>query len=410
MKKFFVWFVCAALTLCSFAYAETGGYLFIENEDGLYVCGYTGSDTSLVLPESISGEAVVGISKGAFSGNAVITEVRIPEGYKVIGESAFEGCTALRDVFIGSTLERIEARAFANCGALLSISIATDAFYADTTAFEGSDALALGMVDRDALWEACTGEDYDCLYVAGVELMARGEFETARDIFLSLYGYELSADYYFYCCARIYESRGEIDRAVAIYAVTPGLNDCSERLSYYGGSAEVDDFFMEDTDYTEYVSELFGEGGMFADVEIAAARGEDYEATVGGMLASPGSAADDEISETEAVEEENASGLISYHDYCGKMPYQYDDYSQSEGYFAMYYFYDDIQPLMDYIAVFEAEGWMTYSDESGEWKDIYVSSPDQSSFFYVAYSETDNVIVIMYDASMDYGFDPSNGL
>lgn len=418
MKRFFVFVVCAAMTFGCFAYAETGEYLFIENADGLYVCGYTGSDTSLVLPESRDGEAVVGISKGAFSGNTVIAEVRIPEGYKVIGESAFEGCTALRDVFIGSTLENIEARAFANCGALLGVSITTTDFYADATAFDGSNERVVGMVDREALWDECTGADYDSLYVAGVELIVRGEFEKARDIFLSLYGYELSADYYFYCCARIYESRGDIDKAVAIYAVMPGLNDCSERLKYYGGSAEVDNF-MEAVDYTEYLNELFGDGGMFADVEMAAVRGADSGATIGGMLTMPddSGAADEERLEVEASEEgiieedaDNGSGLISYHDYCGEMPYQFDDFSQSEGYYAMYYFYDDIQPLMDYIAVFEDAGWVTYSDESDGWMNIYVSLPDQSSYFYVAYSENDSVIVLMYETSMDYGFDPANGL
>lgn len=420
MKKFILFVVCAAMMLGCFAYAETGEYLFIENADGLYVCGYTGSDGSLVLPASRDGEAVVGISKGAFSGNTVIIEVRIPEGYKVIGESAFEGCSALRDVFIGSTLEVIEARAFANCGALLGVSITTTDFYADATAFEGSNDHVMGMVEREELWNECNGTDYDSLYVAGVELIVRGEFEKARDIFLSLYGYEFSADYYFYCCARIYESRGEIDRAVAIYAVMPGLNDCSVRLEYYGGSAEVDDFMVAD-DYTVYCNELFGEGGMFADVEISAASGADSGATIGGMLVTPdGNAADAQPKDAEAStedtvgdeasSEENDGGLVSYHDYCGDMPYQFNDYSQSEGYYSMYYFYEDIQPLMDYIAIFEDAGWVTYSDESDGWMNIYVSTPDQSSYFYVAYSEADSFIVLMYETGMDYGFDPANGL
>ena len=415
MKKFVSLIMCAAVMLGCFAYAETGEYLFIENADGLYICGYTGSDTSLVLPESRDGEAVVGISKGAFSGNTVITEVRIPDGYKVIGESAFNGCAALRDVFIGSTLESIEARAFANCGALLGVSIATTGYSADETAFDGSNERVVGMIDRETIWAECTGTDYDSLYVAGVELIVRGEFEKARDIFLSLYGYELSADYYFYCCARVYERRGDIDKAIAIYALMPGLNDCSERLEYYGGSAEVDDF-IDVVDYTEYCDELFGDDGMFADIEITAAGGADSEETIGGMLTSPvdSGAADaaqpeDEVAEDAPVES-NASGLISYHDFCGEMPYQFDDYSQSEGYYAMYYFYDDIQTLMDYISVFEDAGWVTYSEESDGWMNIYVSMPDQSSYFYVAYSESDSVIVLMYETGMDYGFDPANGL
>lgn len=416
MKKFLVLFVCAALTLAGFAYAESGGYLFVENADGLYICGYTGTDASLVLPEALNGEAVVGVSKGAFSGNTVIVEVRIPDGYKVIGESAFDGCTALRDVFIGSTLERIEARAFANCGALLGVSIATADYEADETAFDGSDVHAIGVLDSKTLWNECTGTDYDALFLAGVDLMARGEFEKARDIFLSLYGYELSADYYFYCSARIYESRGDIDKATAIYAVMPGLNDCSERLSYYGGDAEVDDFFAETTDYSVYCDELFGEGGMYEGIEISAASGGGAETTIGGKLTTPGGAAEAENRETEAADAESSAadnsdeGFKPYHEYCGEMPYQFDDYSQSEGYYAMYYFYDDIQTLMDYIAVFEDAGWITYSEESDGWMNIYVSLPDQSSFFYVAYSETDGVIVLMYETNMDYGFDPAEGL
>ena len=447
MKKLFAIFISLVLLLGCTAYAENGSYLFIKTDEGVWISGYEGDEAILRLPADFKGEPVTGICEEAFKGNRSIREVYVPDSYKVIGAGAFEGCTSLRDVYIGSGLERIEARAFRGCIDLLSVSIVQNEFEADPAAFdEYEDGIPYNGADIQLHLSQNTGDDYNLLYIAACDMMSRGEFKPARDIFLSLYGYELSADYYFYCAARLYEQQGDIDAAVAIYALMPDLNDCGARLEYYKADAAVASFF-DCPEYTLYYEYYFGEGGIYApwlDIEAAEQTEVDNaEAVIGGADGPTGIVVGDSVGagaandDTEAAEDEDASAtepvdateapaddipeaeatvepnpaLMSFHDFCGDMPYSYDNRVNSDGYYALYFYYDDVQVIRDYAALFEENGWEVIEEsEPDGWMYLYVMNETTGAYFMMGYSEADGMLILMYESGLPYDFDPVNGL
>lgn len=427
MKKFFALFIGIMILIAGAAYAEND-YQYVQVEDGVHIIGYSGSESVIMLPSELDGQIVTGVAAGAFAGNGTLVELYVPDTYRVIGEDAFSGCPQLRDIYLGSGLESVEARAFADCPALLSVSLVQYDFYEDPTAFEGSPRQPVyNGTDVEYFWENSSGDDYDLLYVAACDMMSRGEFEQARDIFLSLYGYELSSDNYFYCAARVYESRGNIEAAKAIYALMPDLNDCQARLEYYNGTQEVATFF-DGPAYDDYYNAFFGNGARYESRANTASDSEtESEAIIGGADEPTGiivgggieAAAATETPTSEPVAEvtpepvvtmEPNEALMAYHIYADDMPFEFEDMSASEGYYAMYYYYDDIATIDAYIALFEENGWHTYSEQMDGWMHVYISAPNDQSYFYFSYAESDQMLIIMYESGMDYGFDPKEGL
>lgn len=63
------------------------------------------------------------ISDGAFAKCDCLTEVRIPQGVKVIGEKAFAQCDNVQVVELSDTVEEIEDGAFLKCGKVNEITI-----------------------------------------------------------------------------------------------------------------------------------------------------------------------------------------------------------------------------------------------------------------------------------------------
>lgn len=101
MKRLLCLMLAGALLLCiawTMAGAEdTADYTFSLDESGAgyIVTGYTGSASSLTVPDWYQGKPVTEIGAGAFRGNTAITSVSLPSSIKVIGSAAFKGCSAL---------------------------------------------------------------------------------------------------------------------------------------------------------------------------------------------------------------------------------------------------------------------------------------------------------------------------
>lgn len=74
---------------------------------------YTGADEKVSVPDSVRV-----IAAGAFSENAVITEVTLPDTVTAIGDEAFAYCGNLTAAALPDTLTEIGNRVFLNCGAL----------------------------------------------------------------------------------------------------------------------------------------------------------------------------------------------------------------------------------------------------------------------------------------------------
>lgn len=112
------------------------GFVFFVGNDNVWLIGYTGTLSELVLPESFNGKdydiytnafyesniqsivipaCVNVIYDYAFYGSDIVSLV-IRDGVTQIGTAAFMRCTNLKSVNIPSSVEAIETHAFCDCG------------------------------------------------------------------------------------------------------------------------------------------------------------------------------------------------------------------------------------------------------------------------------------------------------
>lgn len=96
-------------------------FRYVKENGGVTIVAYLGASKEVVLPTHIDGLPVRAVFDRAFSGNASVTSITIPEGVKSIGWFAFSGCAALRSVSLPSSIESIAYGAFDNCHKALTV-------------------------------------------------------------------------------------------------------------------------------------------------------------------------------------------------------------------------------------------------------------------------------------------------
>ena len=108
--------------------------------DHVVVNSYEGTDTELVIPDSVQGVPVTAIGQEAFK-NAGMTSVVIPEGVTNIGPEAFNRCENLETVELPSTVEYIGMDSFAYSEKLSSINLPEGLKTIDDFAFDQCSSL-----------------------------------------------------------------------------------------------------------------------------------------------------------------------------------------------------------------------------------------------------------------------------
>ena len=91
------------------------------------ISAYIGSETDIVIPDTLGGYPVVGIGY-AFSGRTELTSVTIPNSVRNIGYRAFFGCTGLTSVTLPDSGCDIDIEAFSGCTGLTSITLPDSAW------------------------------------------------------------------------------------------------------------------------------------------------------------------------------------------------------------------------------------------------------------------------------------------
>lgn len=135
--------VASAANANDLVYTDFGdGTCYIN---GFCKIGEVDSAGELIIPETLNGMTVTGISKNAFENCTELTRVVLPDTVKVIEQSAFSGCTNLEEIVISDNITTIGWSAFANCIMLNDItipdsvtSVGSNAFY--NTAYYNDDA------------------------------------------------------------------------------------------------------------------------------------------------------------------------------------------------------------------------------------------------------------------------------
>lgn len=70
-------------------------FTYTVSDGGVTVTGYTGSEMTVVIPDTMGGNPVTTIAEGAFAGKGTMQALSIPDSVTVIGIGALEGCRSL---------------------------------------------------------------------------------------------------------------------------------------------------------------------------------------------------------------------------------------------------------------------------------------------------------------------------
>lgn len=125
---------------------QSGDYYYeIMPDDSIKIDSYSGSDTELILPNTIDNKIVstLGTMMFYYSNNRdSVTKVVVPEGITDIDGAAFFGCSSLTEVSLPSTLQTIRYGAFYECSNLSKITIPSSVTTIDSGAFKGTKWLS----------------------------------------------------------------------------------------------------------------------------------------------------------------------------------------------------------------------------------------------------------------------------
>ncbi len=90
----------------------------------VYITAYKGTETNVVVPETIGGKKVVGLGAGAFEMTAV-KRVVVPTTVKEIEEDAFYKCTELETLVLFDTIQKFSDKAYERCDKFTNVRLNT---------------------------------------------------------------------------------------------------------------------------------------------------------------------------------------------------------------------------------------------------------------------------------------------
>ncbi len=126
------------------------------------VSGYTGNESSVVIPSKLGGKTITQIADNAFGYNQVLERIAIPSAVKSIGESAFSHCCKLTQVDLPNELTAIGASAFESCISLTAAPLPSSLKTLGQSAFKNCVSIRQAVIPKDIkqigerTFESCT--------------------------------------------------------------------------------------------------------------------------------------------------------------------------------------------------------------------------------------------------------------
>ena len=103
-------------------YADELDFSYENCEGGVRITKYTGTETIVKIPETISKKTVVSIGGLTLMNNSTVKAIKIPSKVTVMEMECFFNC-ALENIDLPEGLQKIAHRAFYNCNNLKSLTI-----------------------------------------------------------------------------------------------------------------------------------------------------------------------------------------------------------------------------------------------------------------------------------------------
>ena len=125
------------------------GYFVYADSTKSCVVGYLGSDSVVVIPNSVT---VIG--DNAFKGYAKLTSIEIPNSVTAIGSSTFYGCSSLTSIEISNSVTGIGEQAFYNCKGLNLMDVPESVATIGKNAFYGIDTIFYAGKATGEPWDA----------------------------------------------------------------------------------------------------------------------------------------------------------------------------------------------------------------------------------------------------------------
>lgn len=130
--------------------SETPVWEYEAEGDSVRIINYKGTDTNVVIPETIDGKEVSSIGsmntstsvfKEAYDKGVMIESVEMPDTVVLINQHAFRGIASLKTVKLSQNLTEIRTSAFLDCLSLEKIDIPATVTEIGNNAFIGCEAL-----------------------------------------------------------------------------------------------------------------------------------------------------------------------------------------------------------------------------------------------------------------------------
>lgn len=145
------------------AYAEgADDFVYESFDDGtVMITGYTGTEETVYVPNTIYGNKVYGIASYAFYGCENLKSITISSEIEVVGEYAFSQCTNLTDVNLGTGMLELGSYAFEGCYSLKRIAVSDVLAVVGEGAFNGCYAVTdIYFPGSEQMWSYVPIEDY----------------------------------------------------------------------------------------------------------------------------------------------------------------------------------------------------------------------------------------------------------
>ncbi len=117
-----------------------GDYSYQVSEDGtsVTITKYRGTETDVVIPDTLGGLPVTAIGNYAFELKTAVQTVDMPDTLQTIGYCAFNGCKSLTAAVIPHSVTEIYEMAFYNCTALETVDVGPYTLYIASQAFHNT--------------------------------------------------------------------------------------------------------------------------------------------------------------------------------------------------------------------------------------------------------------------------------